>query len=199
MNPSPHTPSETAPIPVPAAPVRVLVPVPPEPEALFFGLTHAPPPVIYRSGGEIILEYGAEPPTDLCVRCGRPSSFAKRFPLRHSRDFRTWFGARSDMGLGLCRRHGEDHSVAVALTWSTLAVGAMLVIVGMLTLGWFSIFLGLVVMGISGIFRASSPVSAQELTENRRVIVGAGDYYLRHLPIEPKADGEAKSGHAMVP
>jgi len=147
----------------------------------------------------MVLEYGAEPPTDCCVRCGRPDATENRFSLRNSRDFRTWFGRRPDLALGLCRKHTEDHSVSVALTWSMLAVGTMLVIVGVLTIGWVPILLGLAAMCVAGRFRATSPVSVSELTESRIIVLGAAEAYLRNLPSAPVSEERSTSSHATLP
>jgi hypothetical protein len=83
--------------------------------------------------------------------------------------------------MGLCRKHRDDRSVAVALTWSFLSIGALLLIVGALTLSWVSALVGLLAMGGAGWFRAASPVVATLVTESRIVLAGAGGAFLKQL------------------
>ena len=183
MTPPAESRSESAPAPVPAAPVRVIVPVPPEPapaqakSAMDPDGVPAPPPMRYVSGGEIILEHGAVLPTELCVKCGRPACGAWPMMPRHPGRPATWFGRRPVVEMGLCRKHRDDHAVAVALTWSVLAVGALLLVVGMVTLGWVSAGLGLLAMAGAGWFRASSPVVATLVSDSRIVLGGSGEAY----------------------
>lgn len=174
---------ESAPAPVPSAQVKVIVPVPPEPAAAAAPSDSlpAPVPMLFVSGSEIILEHGAVLPTGACVKCGRPACGVRAVMPRHPRLPGTWYGRRPVVEMGLCRKHRDDHSVAVALTWSMLAVGALLLVVGAVTLGWVSAVLGLLAMGVAGWFRASSPVVATMVTESRIVLGGAGSLFLNRI------------------
>ncbi len=173
----------------PLSPAGSVVPVPPDPELSAIASARAPHPVVYRSGREFVCEYGGVPPVEICVRCGRATERQENFSLRDLRNPRTWFGRRPLLELGLCRKHREDHTIAVALTWSVLAVGAMLTIVGFLTFSWFSLLLGMVAMAASGFFRAKSPVTSSQADENHLVVRGAGEGYLRSLPSPPVDQG----------
>jgi hypothetical protein len=86
--------------------------------------------------------------------------------------------------MGLCRKHRDDRSVAVALTWSFLSIGALLVAIGAVTLSLVSVLIGLLSIGGSGWFRAASPVVATLITETRTVISGAGAAFLRQMESE---------------
>jgi hypothetical protein len=172
---------ESALTPVPAAPVRVIVPVPPEPPGAETADVPTPTPALYVSGGEIILEHGSPLPVGSCVKCGRPACGAWTLALRNPRLPGTWYGARPVLEMGLCRKHRDDRSVAVALTWSFLSIGALLVVVGALTFSWVSVLVGLLAMGGAGWFRAASPVVATLVTETRIVIAGAGAALLKQL------------------
>lgn len=144
-------------------------------------VSHNPPPSILVSGGEIILEHGATIPIALCVKCGRPACGRWTLALRNPRQPRTWYGALPTLEMGLCQKHRDDRSVAVALTWSFLSIGALLVVVGALTFSWVSALVGLLAMGGAGWFRASSPVVATLVTETRTVLAGAGPAFLKQL------------------
>lgn len=181
MNPPAESLFESAPSPVPAAPVRVIVPVPPEAPIIEHVISHAPPPSLYVSGGEIILEHGATLPVAFCVKCGRPACGTWTLALRNPRLPGTWYGNRPVLEMGLCQRHRDDRSVAVALTWSFLSIGALLLIVGALTISWVCALVGLLAMGGAGWFRAATPVVATLVTETRTVLSGGGAAFLRQL------------------
>lgn len=181
MTPPAQSHVESAPAPAPAAPVRVIVPVPPEPRGAETSDVPAPTPALYASGGEIILEHGAPLPVGTCVKCGRPACGAWTLALRNPRFPGAWYGARPVLEMGLCRKHRDDRSVAVALTWSFLSIGTLLVVVGSLTFTWVSALVGLFAMGGAGWFRAASPMVATLVTGNRIVLAGAGAAFLRQL------------------
>ena len=166
-------------------PQGVIVPV--QPEARVPAIqAHVRPPEpfarYYRSENEIIIENGAKIPTAFCIRSGMPSDRTFEVSLRNPADPLTWFGRRPTVTVGLSRRHFEDHSVAVALTWYFLAVGALLFAVGLIVLSTVSLTLGLLGMGVAGCFRASSPVSSPDVSPERTIICGAGDEYLKRIP-----------------
>jgi len=161
--------------------MRVIVPVPPEAPSAESPTFHAPPPSRIISGSELVLEHGAAVPVGFCIKCGRPACGSWAIALRNPRQPGTWFGARPVLELGLCQKHRDDRSVAVALTWSFLAIGVLLVAVGAMTLSLASVLIGLLAMGGSGWFRAASPVVANLVTENRIVVSGAGAAFLRQI------------------
>ncbi|MAS97044.1 MAG: hypothetical protein CMO55_27960 [Verrucomicrobiales bacterium] len=158
-----------------------LQPVPPEPVEI------APQseeklestPSCYRSGRKIILENGGAVPTDHCIKSGRRASKQVAISLRNPKNPKTWFGKQPVVNVGLSKKHHENHVVAVALTWSTLAVGALVLLAGILTLSLASCFVGIVAIAVSGIFRAYSPVTSIDATPEYATIEGAGDGFLK--------------------
>lgn len=179
---------------------RIIVPVPPDysllslPENKFKDteVAGSATPLIFRSGRELVLENGAVLPSGSCVKCGRPSAFVLSCGLRDRRQPRTWFGSRPRMMTGLCRKHREDHAIAVALTWSMLGVSVVLLVSGVLTANIVTLVLAVIVSACSGFFRAGSPFSVPIAEENKVVICGAGEVYLRKLPVQPDSvRGEA--------
>lgn len=75
--------------------------------------------------------------------------------------------------------------MAIALTWSVLSVGGLLLAVGVLTFSPVTLLFGLLAAGCSGWFRATSPVSAKVISDGRTVLRGAGENYLRIIPGAP--------------
>ena len=162
--------------PVSPASDPLIQPVPPDPE-----LAAESAPYCYKSGKCVVIENGASLPTEFCIKTGKKAYKTVEVSLRNPANPRTWFGKQKMVEVGLCRKHLENHVVAVALTWSTLAVGALVFIAGILTLSFISCLVGLVAMGVSGIFRAMSPVTSKDATENFATIEGACPSYLKML------------------
>lgn len=184
---------------------RIIVPVPPD-----FSIQSSPEerkkaggevatahPAMFCLGGEIVLENGAGLPVGYCVKCGRLASQVVSCVLRDRKQPMTWFGNRPRIEAGLCRKHREDHAIAVALTWSMLGVAAVLVVSGIFTSHPVTLVLAGVVAAVSGAFRAGSPVSAPVASESRVVLSDAGKAFLRRLPAFPEsgegADPEIRS------
>ncbi len=174
--------NETSQWPFTAQPRGVIVPVPPEPAMEHQTQMPAPAMKFYRSGNHLVIEHQASLPTEWCIKSGRPAWKVIGVSLRNPADPRTWFGARPVIKVGLCRKHYENHTVAVALTWSVLALGFILLAVGVLAAGMVSAILGLISIAVSGFFRATSPVTSPDATDLRATVFGAGEGYLKHLP-----------------
>lgn len=136
-------------------------------------------PSCYRTGTRIVVENGGELPISHCIKSGRKASKRVKVPLRNPRNPKTWFGKRPTIEVGLSKKHHENHVVAVALTWSTLVVGALVLIAGVLTFSVASCVVGILAIGVSGVFRAMSPVTSKDATEEYSTIEGAGDAYLK--------------------
>jgi hypothetical protein len=162
----------------------MLEPVPPEPAPFIEVVPPATEPLMvsYRSGRYLIIENGASIPTDFCIKSGRPAVKTLEISLRCPAKPATWFGKRQRLEVGLCRKHLDNHYVSVALTWSVLAVGGLVLVTGVLSLSVITAVVGLFAMGISGLFRAMSPVTSSDATEEYATIEGAGAAYLKHLP-----------------
>lgn len=162
----------------------MLEPVPPEPAPFIEVVPPAAEPLMvsYRSGRTLVIENGAPIPTEFCIKCGRPSVKTLEISLRCPSKPATWFGKRPRLEVGLSRKHLDNHNVAVALTWSVLAVGAIVLVTGVLSVSVITAVVGLLAMGISGLFRAASPVTSNDATEEYATINGAGAAYLKHLP-----------------
>ena len=168
---------------VPSAPLRMLEPVPPEPVQFIEVVPPAAEPLMvsYRDGKDLVIENGASIPTDFCIKSGRPAVKTLEISLRNPANPTTWFGKRPRLEVGLCGKHLDDHHVAVALTWSLLAVGAIVLVTGILAFSVITAVVGLLSMGISGLFRATSPVTSRDATDEYATVDGAGAAYLKHL------------------
>lgn len=176
--------SQSHPTKVPSAPLRMLEPVPPEPAPFIEVVPPAAEPLIvsYRSGRTLIIENGAAIPTEFCIKSGRPAVKTVEISLRSPFKPMTWFGKRPRLEVGLSRKHLDNHNVAIALTWSVLAVGGLVLVTGVLSFSLITALVGFLAMGISGLFRAASPVASGDATEEYATIDGAGAAYLKHLP-----------------
>lgn len=162
----------------PASPA--IAPVPPEP-------VHEEPqnstePRISRNGDALILEGSPVLPLDICIKSGRPATNVIKASLRDPKNPKTWFGKQPLLEVGLCRKHHENHSVAVALTWSVFAVGSILLVVSVLTLSFLSVIIGLAAVGVSGIFRAASPINSPDATESYATVYGVSESILSQYP-----------------
>ncbi|MEQ1839392.1 MAG: hypothetical protein ABL994_03190 [Verrucomicrobiales bacterium] len=174
--------NETSFQPFTAQPAGIIVPVPPEHMMENPALIPAPAVTFYRSGNHLVIEHGASIPTEWCIKSGRPVYKVIEVSLRNPANPKSWFGSRPVIEVGLCRKHYEDHTVAVALTWSVLALGFILLAVGILAAGMLSSILGVIAIAGSGFFRATSPVTSPDATNLRATVFGAGEGYLKHLP-----------------
>lgn len=142
---------------------------------------HFEDPAIVIEGDDLILENGAPMPADGCVKCARPATHTIDKKLRNPRNPLTWFGKRYHLQIGLCKKHRENYLIAQALTWSVLGLGAILLVVGIATLHWISILVGLLLLAVSGVFRALVPVWSDSVEARRVVIRGCGEPYLDEL------------------
>jgi len=161
-----------------------LQPVPPEPaETPFDNELQTPQglPRFYRDGKFVVVEYGAAIPTRTCIKCGRPAKREVSTGLRQPSNPVTWFGKRPNLDVGLCRKHHENHAVAVALTWSILGVGVLLLVAGALTSSLVSCLLGVIAIVACGVFRASTPVTSEDASDDHATVAGAGEAYRKQL------------------
>jgi len=162
----------------------MLEPVPPEPSPILEVVPPAAEPLMvsYRRGRSLVIENGAPIPTEFCIKSGRPAVKTVEISLRNPANPMTWFGKRPRLEVGLSRKHLDNHNVAVALTWSVLAVGAVVLVAGVLSFSIITAFVGLIATGVAGLFRACSPVTSPDATAEYATISGAGEAYLKHLP-----------------
>jgi len=142
----------------------------------------SPSPTVHREGDAVVVEHGGLLPSETCIRCGRPAKREVAIALRHPAKPTTWFGRRPIVDFGLCRSHFENRMVFVALTWSTLGVGVLLLLAGIVVLSAWTCAFGAALMAIAGVFRASFPVTARDADDYRIGIHGAGEAFLRRLP-----------------
>lgn len=158
-------------------PVTVEDPVPPAAEPFMAS---------YRRGRALIVLNGASIPREYCIKSGRPAVETLVISLRNPLNPLTWFGKRPRLEAGLSRRHLDNHGVAVALTWSVLSLGVLLMITGVITFSLITGLIGLVAGAISGLFRALSPVTSSSASADYLVIDGADESFLQHLPDSPQ-------------
>ncbi len=160
----------------PSDPRRTPEPVPPAAE---------PYMASYRKGRSLIVLNGASIPCGYCIKSGRPAVKTLEISLRNPANPMTWFGKRPRLGVGLSRKPLDNHRVAVALTWSVLAIGGLMLVTGIATRGLFAAGIGVLAMAVSGLFRALSPVTSRSTSADYLEIDGAGEAFLKHLPESP--------------
>lgn len=159
-----------------------LQPVPPDPELLKQQEEAADLiPDRFRSGDSLVITNGAQIPTDMCIKTGKPSRKLVEVHLRNPANPKTWFGKTPSLEVGLSRKAYENHLVALSLTWSTLGIGALLLAVGIISLSVVSCLIGMAAMAFSGVFRAYSPVSSRDATEEYATITGASESFLSYV------------------
>lgn len=141
----------------------------------------------YRRGRFLIVLNGASLPCRLCIKSGRPAVKTVEIALRNPTNPLTWFGKRPRLEVGLSRKHLDNHRVAVALTWSVLGLGALMVITGAVTRSPVTILAGSFAMAISGLFRALSPVTSSSASADYLEVAGAGEAFLKQLPAPPQS------------
>lgn len=147
--------------------------IPPEPERF---------PLAYRYEGRLYIEEGADPPVEHCICCGRKSAKTIRKALRNPRNPLSWFGKTTPVSMGLCRRHADNNNIGIALTWSLLAVGVLLVGTGIATMSIPAMAVGVVAATGSGIFRAIMPVHVASVRTEPIEIRGFSPKYLEKVP-----------------
>ncbi|NLT69692.1 MAG: hypothetical protein GXX91_03230 [Verrucomicrobiaceae bacterium] len=155
---------------------RTLEPVPP---------AAAPYMASYRKGRSLIVLNGASLPCEYCIKTGRPAVKTVEIALRNPANPLTWFGRRPRLEVGLSRKPLDNHRVAVALTWSVLAIGGLMLVTGIASRSLFAAGIGGVAMAVSGLFRALSPVTSRSASPDYLEVDGAGEAFLKHLPESP--------------
>ncbi len=161
-----------------------LQPIPPDPELL--AMEKSVVPSCYRMGDTIVVENGGNPPVDYCIKSGRPAQKVVSASLRNPLSPMTWFGKSPMIDVGLSRKHYDSHLIAVALTWSFFGIGLLILVSGIVSMGWVSCLVGVLATGISGVFRATSPVTSKSATEEYAEIKGASRSFLKHLESRPE-------------
>jgi hypothetical protein len=58
-------------------------------------------------------------------------------------------------------------------------------VAGLATMSWLTIAVGVIAMGISGVFRATSPLTSPDATEERATVIGASPAYLKSFKEAP--------------
>ncbi len=94
----------------------------------------------------------------------------------------TWFGGQPREEVGFCKKHTENYQIALALTFSLLAVGGILLGIGLYTLSLSEIIVGLLLILICGTFRARVPIWSPNNNEEPMEIRGVGKSFLQQFP-----------------
>ncbi|MAS96448.1 MAG: hypothetical protein CMO55_24935 [Verrucomicrobiales bacterium] len=139
-------------------------------------------PTAYRMGESLYLQEGAGLPTERCICCGKKSvktvSKALRTPLKPM----TWFGKTKTVEFGVCKEHKESNAMGSALTYSALIVGILILVVGAVSLSFATIFVGMLAVAVSGVFRARMPVYTADPSVEPVEIKGHSLSYLDLVP-----------------
>jgi len=114
--------------------------------------------VIEIEDKSIRLINGAELPTSICAKSGKPAVRVVSKRMRDSLNPLTWFGKRPEVKIGLCRKEYENRLVAISLTWALFGLGIFLLAMGILNVEVSFIAIGSILVLISGVFRARVPI-----------------------------------------
>lgn len=145
-------------------------------------------PQAFQQEGELFLPRGAALPTDVCVCCTRNPRKIFHKALRNPKNPGTWFGRTTSLDIGLCKIHKDRYHVALALTFSLLILGIIIVLAGILTLSFTTILLGLIPISVSGFFRARMPITSPNPRSELIEIHGAGAVMLSRIPVVNPVD-----------
>ena len=143
----------------------------------------------YSKDGGLHVPENASVPTEICVRCGRPSVKVINKAIRKPLNPLTWYTRQTSVEIGLCRKHVDDRRVGVALTFSLLVLGFVFLVAGIISFSIGMIVFGLVAAIVSGYFRARIPVYRSKPEGWVLRIEGAGEGFLEQLPHPDTADG----------
>jgi len=136
----------------------------------------------YRIGEMLYLPESARLPLDHCVCCGRPAIKSVRKAVRNPRDPRTWFTRQPVVDIGLCKKHTEENSIAIALTYSLVGLGVILLLTGAIALHLPTLITGGLAASISGVFRARKPVWGTLSGPEQVCLRGIANPYLVQIP-----------------
>lgn len=121
-------------------------------------------------------------PVDTCICCDKPSVKTVTKSLRNPKSPLTWYSRVPKVEIGLCKKHAEDRGVACALTYSMLALGALLIGVAIFTFSVPTIAVGAIAVLTSGIFRARSPIQGRDRGDDIYEIRSAHESYVHQFP-----------------
>lgn len=136
----------------------------------------------FHIAGTLFLPLECGLPTDTCVCCSKPAFKSVRKSLRNPKSPLTWYSRVPKVEIGLCRKHSDDRGVAYALTYSALALGFLLVGVGIYTFSISMMAVGLLAMLASGIFRARESIQGRDQDDEVYEISGACDSFVLQFP-----------------
>ena len=133
--------------------------------------------VIEVEGRVIRLIHGAELPTSICAKSGKPAVRLISKRMRDPLNPLTWFGKRPEVKIGLCRKEYENRLVAISSTWAVFGLGIFLLAMGILNIEIPFIMLGSVMVLISGVFRARVPIWTDLIADDEISVLGTGEAF----------------------
>lgn len=162
-------------------------------------------PVAFRLGDSMYVQEGAALPTGICIRSGKKASRTRVVSLRNPKNPMTWVGKTKKITVGLTKKQADNTSVAIALTYSLLVIGLLLLITGILTMGISAILIGLFAVAISGLFRSGFPVWSPDPKAEPVQILGASEDFIDLLPegvleeeVEPVPESEVPGEQQLL-
>jgi hypothetical protein len=115
-------------------------------------------PLVFQKDGTLFAATSAALTDDLCICCGRPSKKDINKALRNPWNPLTWFGGQLREEVGLCKQHLEGYYVALALTYSLLVLGILMIGAGIFSTSLSPIGFGVLAVLVCGVFRAKVPI-----------------------------------------
>lgn len=144
-------------------------------------------PPVFRKNGTLFAATSAALPDDLCICCGKPAKMDINKALRNPWNPSTWFGGQLREEVGLCKQHLEGYYVALALTYSLLVLGIVMIGVGIFSKSLSAIVFGLLSVLVCGVFRAKVPIWSPNNKREPIELRGVGKKY---RALFPEYDGE---------
>lgn len=139
-------------------------------------------PAMFRHGKSLYISEGSQLPLNVCIRCRKEAKGQVRKALRNPFNPLTWFGGQPRISVPLCQKHRESHMIALSLTFSLLAMGAVILGVGIYTLSVTTSAVGLLLILCCGVFRATVPVWSRDARREPMEISGTGEEFRGMFP-----------------
>ncbi|MEM7601460.1 MAG: hypothetical protein AAF357_08605, partial [Verrucomicrobiota bacterium] len=108
--------------------------------------------------GELFVPLESSLPCEICICSGKPAIGSYSKALRNIKSPLSWYLPRPTIQIGLSKKCSEARLVAHTLTYSLLALGLILVIVGIITFSVGTALIGLLAAALSGAFRARESI-----------------------------------------
>lgn len=139
-------------------------------------------PLVFRQGKKLFVATGAALPDGVCIRSGRKVKKKIKKAIRNPFNPMTWFGGQVRKEIGLSKKHLESYYMALALTYSLLALGIGFFVFGIYNKNWGIAAFGLAGALGCGVFRAAVPIWSPNPKAEPLELRGVGSEYIKQFP-----------------